>query len=351
MDCFTPRTDRRRVLASLVAGVGTALLAACGSNATRATDTVQPVPMTTATAMPLSTTPGITPSLARGSGPSLTTTLTIKDGPAPLRSPNACAVDRDGNIFVGDTADSMVKKFDPAGKFLMQWGARGNGDGQFDLVAGLALDAEGNVYVADFNNTRIEVFDGSGTFLRQIATEPPVGPVGVALDAQGNSYVVNHRTHAHYLQKFDTGGNLLLAWAGNGTGPGEIAAGVRTGPEAVVVDGNGNVYVSDPDNQRVQKFDASGKHLLTFGSKGDANDQFRNGPTGLAVDSAGNIYVADHGPILKFDSAGNLIVRWLGTSGAAADNFSASRVLTVDGAGNLYIANGLNDSIQKFRQA
>ncbi len=61
---------------------------------------------------------------------------------------------------------------------------------------------------------------------------------------------------------------------------------------AVAVDGQGNVYVADSNNYRIQKFDSSGGYLGQWGSCGNGNGQFK-GPVGVAVDGLGNVYVVD----------------------------------------------------------
>ena len=63
-------------------------------------------------------------------------------------------------------------------------------------------------------------------------------------------------------------------------------------PRDVAVASNGNIYVVDYFNHRVQVFDSTGTHLLSFGSKGSANGQF-NSPYGIYIDSVGAVYVAD----------------------------------------------------------
>jgi tripartite motif-containing protein 71 len=94
---------------------------------------------------------------------------------------------------------------DVDGAFLTTWGSSGSGNGQFSLPEGVATDGSGHVYVADTNNDRIQKFDASGTFL---TTWGSVGsgngqfdsPIGVATDGSGNVYVAD--TFNHRIQKF-----------------------------------------------------------------------------------------------------------------------------------------------------
>ena len=92
-------------------------------------------------------------------------------------------------------------------------------------------------------------------------------------------------------------GTFLLKWGvPSGTGNGELNQ-----PFGVATDGSGNVYVADTFNHRIQKFDASGTFLTTWGSQGSGNGQF-NFPAGVATDGSGHVYVADYNNnrILKF---------------------------------------------------
>src|SRR5262249_57302310 len=114
---------------------------------------------------------------------------------------------------------------------------------------------------------------------------------------------------------------FLLKWGvPSGTGNGELIA-----PQGVATDGSGNVYVADTNNNRIQKFDASGTFLTTWGSSGSGNGQFNN-PSGVATDASGNVYVVDshNNRIQKFDARGTFLTT-RGGSGAARRPVQAPR--------------------------
>jgi DNA-binding beta-propeller fold protein YncE len=82
--------------------------------------------------------------------------------------PTDVAWDAQGNIYVADGyGNARVAKYDRTGKWLRNWGSRGSGEGQFNIVHGIAIDQQGNVYVADEGNKRVQVFDGDGKFKTQ----------------------------------------------------------------------------------------------------------------------------------------------------------------------------------------
>lgn len=99
-------------------------------------------------------------------------------GPAPLPGagvegesfsrPTDVAWDAQGNIYVADGyGNARVAKYDRNGKWIKNWGSRGTGQGQFNIVHGIVVDAQGNVYVGDEGNKRVQVFDTEGTFKTQ----------------------------------------------------------------------------------------------------------------------------------------------------------------------------------------
>ncbi|MEO8609996.1 MAG: hypothetical protein ABI690_19030 [Chloroflexota bacterium] len=250
-----------------------------------------------------------------------------------LITPNDIAVDSKGNIFVSTAGIKLIKKFDRDGHFVTNWGQTGGRDGDFSISSGIAVDAQGNVYIADFGNIRIQKFDNDGNFLMTWKTESPRGPASIVIDPDGNAYVDNFGTHKHYLQKFNSSdGTLISQWGTTGTGDGQFSAAALSGPEDIALDADGNVYVSDRVNHRVQKFDPDGNVLAIFG--GVDNDLFKS-PLGLAVDGQGNIYVVDVGSkfLKKLDADGNLIAQWSTDGG----NLNQAAIVAVDSQGYLYL--------------
>ncbi len=166
-------------------------------------------------------------------------------------------------------------------------------------------------------------------------------PSSVVVDAEGNIYVADKIDDR--IQKFDPSGKLLLKFGSQGTADGEFRF-----PTSITLDAAGNIYVADQSNHRIQKFDVSGNFLLKFGSHGIADGQL-NYPAEVAVDTEGNIYVADYNNhrIQKFASDGSFILKF-GSQGSADGQFISPKRITVDAYGNVYVADSNNARIQKF---
>ena len=166
-------------------------------------------------------------------------------------------------------------------------------------------------------------------------------PYDAAVDGDGNVYVVDYGNSR--IQKFDGDGGYLTQWGGYGSGNGQF-----NNPVGVAIDGDGNVYVADYNNNRIQKFDGDGGYLTQWGTPGSGNGQFSS-PFGVAVDGDGNVYVADSSNhrIQKFDGGGGYLGQW-GTLGSGDGQFNSPVGVAVDGDGNVYVADYGNHRIQKF---
>jgi tripartite motif-containing protein 71 len=178
-------------------------------------------------------------------------------------------------------------------------------------------------------------------------------PDGIAVDTDGNVYVGDGGNSR--IQKFSSKGILLVKWGSQGEGNGQFSFGnypgddVSSPPASIAVDHAGNVHVVDTDNSRVQKFDSEGAFLAKWGSAGHEDEQFF-GLGGIAVDIAGNVYLmhAGNSSIQKFNPEGVSIAEWNRENHCACTS-SGVRGLAVDASGNVYAA-GAADSPSPLRK-
>jgi len=136
---------------------------------------------------------------------------------------------------------------------------------------------------------------------------------------------------------------FVLAWGSLGSGNGQFSR-----PCSVAVGSSGNVYVTDIDNSRVQKFNGSGKYITQWGSEGSGAGQFDK-PIRVAVDSMSNVYVADtsNNRVQKFDGSGKFLLAW-GSYGSGNGQFNFAYDVAVDSSGNVYVIDFENNRVEKF---
>lgn len=301
---------------------------------------------------------GTAPAAAESPPSFITKWGTPGNGNGQFNGPYGVAVDAN-RVYVADVENALIQRFTSDGAFVTQWGGFGTGNGQFRYPQGVAVDAgDGTVYVADSGNNRIQRFDGNGNFMAQWGTQGTGNgqfddPQGVAA-VDGTVFVVDSGNDR--VQKFDTNGlsfpagAYLTKWGSHGAGNSQFDA-----PRGVAVDErNGNVYVTDLLNHRVQKFTSDGAYLAQWGTYGTANSQFDR-PLGVAVDADGDVYVTDSGNnrVQKFAFTGTFrffLTKW-GTSGTGDGQFDWPHGIAVDGDGSVYVADTANSRIQEFGDA
>jgi uncharacterized protein (TIGR03663 family) len=281
-------------------------------------------------------------------------------------------------------------------------GTAGTGPGQLGRPVGLSVAPNGTVYIAEETNNRISAFSADGQFERALNQENQLlltRPNSVAVGPDGNLYIAD--TWNYQIQVISPEGESLRRWGERG----EFGTGAQTdpvygfwGPRDVVVDAQGQVYVSDTGNKRIRVYTSDGQFLRDIGSGGSGPGQLDE-PSGLALHPDGRLFVADYwnrrvsvfntdgsfaysfpvrgwydeqgnrpylavdaardmlyvtdpdaGRILVYNTAGNC----LGSFGQAsregfdATQFRITSGITVDDSGNVYVADAGTGRVLRF---
>ncbi len=233
-------------------------------------------------------------------------------GAGQFQQPDGVAIDNDllsashGDVYVVDSRNSRVEKFDAAGNFLLSFGTQGAGPGQFNFAEGgsVAVGAAGNVYVGDVN--RVEVFSPGGVLAEQI----PLAGIGsvraVAVDAGGDVYAAG--TELPGVRLYNSAGVEQGTPRDAPYEPDYFARGV------LALGASGELFVADGHEGpgHILEFDAAGNELASFDSLGECGRlgiAFAEGINKLYVVNLSSVRVVSPpppGPLVIVQSAGEL---------------------------------------------
>jgi uncharacterized protein (TIGR03663 family) len=266
-------------------------------------------------------------------------------------APAGLAVDGEGNLYVADSGNHRIQKFDGDGHFLGVLGTAGGGEGQFNEPWGVAVDSKGNIYVADTWNHRIQKFDSNFRFQKawgvafvDVGKREPgplelFGPRSVAIDADDNVWVTD--TGNKRILKFDSDGNFLAQYGGPGNGPGQFDE-----PVGIAIAPSGEILVADAWNRRIQRFSPEFEYLgeipvESWGSQGVADKPY------LAVLDDGRIVASDpaNGVVLVFDSEGRQVASW--RAPASATEVSRPVGVAVSSTGDIFVSDGSTGQVRR----
>ena len=212
------------------------------------------------------------------------------DIPFQLLRPFGIAVDSKGNIYVADQSVGAVFIFNAENSNVQM--IRNKHEASFGLIYGLAMDDNDRLFVTDLKMRHVAVFDSKHKEETTFGANVLGRPGGVAVDTENRLLYVAD-TENDVVAVFDADTFKLLRRIGT---PGKkhtlTEPGTFSLPSNVAVDKEGNVYVTDTFNDRVEIFDADGGFIRTFGSAGDGPGHFQR-PKGIAIDPDGHIWVVD----------------------------------------------------------
>lgn len=283
-------------------------------------------------------------------------------------SPIDVTVDRSDKIYVLDPLDGQIQKYTPGGSLINRFGTLRNAadtdpveDTDLTEPTAIAVDDDGYIYVTDSYLNRVVKFAPDGSVIDVWGKGPCkcemgsgnrefYAPVGIAYDHEGHVFVAEAGNHR--IQKLSTDGRFISMWGSEGTGNGQFkfafqyfadikAASDYFSHAGMDIDKDGNLYVVDSDNNRVQEFSNDGTYIRQWTGL--------NKPLGLAIDPDGDFYVGNTGnsTVMIYDSSGNPPIE-VGGPGYLPGEFDGMTGLAVNSSGEVYIAELLNSRIQKF---
>lgn len=268
---------------------------------------------------------------------------------AELYQPNCVAVDKQGNVYLGENG-THIRRITPAG-IITSIQVNSN-------VQDIAVDTFGSIFIAT----------GSRIYKVTVAGDSTIGSYGsnaVAVDLAGNVYM----TWENSIKKTTPSGIVTIAGtatAGYSGDAGPATAATLNGPNKLCVDRTGNVYVSDFNNNVVRKIDTSGI-ITTVAGLGTAGYTGNGGPAtaatfnqieGISVDTSGNLFIADYSnnEIRKVNLLGivSQFAGYFSTGGFAGDGGPATAAqlnapigIATDQTGVVYFADYNNNRIRK----
>ncbi len=274
------------------------------------------------------------------SGAFLSKMLSGPPGDGQFNSPYGITTDQSRNVYVTDFDLDRVQKFDSEGNFVAKWGLVGSSDGQFIDPSGIAVDGNQDIYVVDQTN-RIQIFSSSGVFKKKWNMPSGTSRGSIAIDQNNNVFVAD--PIQSQVTKYNSSGVLQKSWGSSGSANGQFLA-----PNGIAIDGIGNVYVADLNNNRIQKFDNSGTFIEALGTFGNNDGQFRLA-FDIAFDQADNMFVTDNyiDRIQKFKNFSTFKLNW-GSTGTGNSQFRSPAGIDIDNMGNIYVVDMNNFRVQRF---
>jgi tripartite motif-containing protein 71 len=246
-------------------------------------------------------------------------------------------------ILVFISCDNETSDNTPSWVFNRSYDLGGSGDGQFNLMTGIAIDLYHNIYISDINNNRIQKLSEMGVYITKWGTGGTGNgafnwPRGMVVDSEGNVYVADQINYR--VQKFGGGGAYMDQVGSQGSNPAQFEY-----IYYLAIDTHDNVFVVDNENNRIQKFNSSLTYMNLW------TYTYTTYVSGIATDSNDNVYIvlidpdnSTHAMVVKYDNSGNLLTSWsfqittegvLNANGIAID--SDNRVHTVMSDNTFYV--------------
>lgn len=286
--------------------------------------------------------------------------------PSFLR-PLAVATDAQGNMYVTDTGNSRVCKFNDRGRFIWESGSFGVAKpiggvpaswkpGMFNYPYGIDVDEAGNIYVADLENDFVSVLDANGKYLRRFpdpfkyvgkgSSGKGGGLAAGAIDVKGEDVYICDKWQ---IFKMGLDGKFKLQFGMPGQGPGQMER-----PNGVAAADDGTIYVSDSNNMRLQAYTPQGKIKWTVGKPPagatDLSPRQFGLPRGIDIGPDKNIYMADtfHFSIQVYSPDGKQLAE-VGQRGTGDGEFDFPNDVAMRRDGVIYVVDKGNNRVQALK--
>ena len=255
-----------------------------------------------------------------------------------FQNPSDVVAGKNNKVYVLDGVNNRVKVFDQQGRDLFSFGGAGTGKGRFNFPLGIGIDSSDRIYVADSGNHRVQVFTPGGKYLSQFSTETqhqqikPSDPTDVVVESRSNKcFVVDNDNH--WIFTYDLGTRKPLGVYGTmGMEKNQFRF-----PFLLDMDKEGNLYVVEVINTRVQVLNNQGDYITAIGGWGVEKGEFYR-PKGVAVDAKNRVFVSDSylEVIQVFDRDGTFL-SILGNEEGSIARFETPTGMFIDRQMRLYV--------------
>jgi DNA-binding beta-propeller fold protein YncE len=263
-----------------------------------------------------------------------------------LGEPYGMAFDSKGQLYVADQKVGAIFIFNTETRDVEL--IKNRSQAHFVRIIGLAMDDGDRLFVSDPGLRHILVFDANHK-AEDVITDGLVSPGGLAIDRENRLLYVSD-VELDQVLVYDADSLKLKRKIGTTghrhelTTPGDFAR-----PSGLAVDQEGNLYVADTLNNRIEIFDADGKFISTFGKAGDGPGYFAR-PKGVAVDSDGHIWVADgmQDRVQVFNKEAQLLITF-GGHGLLPGQFQGLVNIAADQNNRVFTSEVYPGRVQQFR--
>jgi DNA-binding beta-propeller fold protein YncE len=265
------------------------------------------------------------------------------DGPGQFQTPAGISTDPNGNIYVADTGNNRIQKFDHRGNLLKFIGGFGWESEQFQRPVDICAENGLDVFVADYDNNRIERYDKDLNWITSYRNNENLEdnlqfafPQSVNISIHGDLFIVDGENNR--VLKLNTFREPEISFGGYDWGQGALTA-----PVQICISKDDKIYVSDQDAGSVFVFDYYGNYLFEIGR------DITPSPQGLCLDENNNLYITDSelDQIFIFDSAGHKIIEY-GSRGEKLGAFQNPGDIAVF-QNKIYVTDMDNHRVQVFQ--